>query len=654
MPKRNRARERAREELSAPELRQLSLVEGQDRAGPPGRVPSGVVNISTPDEARALAHRLLTPGRVWPVVVVTLARGETEPYIDADAIKSQIDEFGEVVVLRTQAASWSFAENMPTSTQVYGGAGRVYRVDHEWVTDPYASPIRFVQPTGAPARAVDMLVADALAGALRAGLIVGAPISDLPQVSGVVRQLIEPKIAMVALDEDAGRPATLGVDVLDLGVGISRLVQVGQRVYGQMAGDTRRLEVRGMLRTTEDYLSAYAIGDVILTQVERVAADTVLLKPHPLVSVEVPRSLITDNPRDLVSDLFTRGETVLARVIATAPHMQFRLDDVDDDAHVEAQPLLEGGPPWLVLIDPHEALAQIQRVETVQRAHAGDEPVSISDFTLPTPAQAFGEVPRLGASVADPAEGLADFDAEQVSAQGSPGFADEHHVSAAKPAPMAPLFRASALDNQVERHEIAEHKETIRQLRHQLNQSERTLARREAELTSQKAKYRDADSKRQGLTKILQAQKSQGSGSATHRSGQFADPIDQFRHEVYVEWVERVPAGQKEELPLAEYVVGLDFLPSLATVAGVSREKVVAVVVEVLTGTAKNKSGRDLHRLRMSGTGGVPYVSRPEDGAAAWRVALQQGTAQARRLHYWAIGDRIELARVVLHDDMTI
>jgi hypothetical protein len=34
------------------------------------------------------------------------------------------------------------------------------------------------------------------------------------------------------------------------------------------------------------------------------------------------------------------------------------------------------------------------------------------------------------------------------------------------------------------------------------------------------------------------------------------------------------------------------------------------------------------------------------------RVALQQGTPSARRLHYWKIGDRVELSRVALHDDM--
>jgi hypothetical protein len=75
----------------------------------------------------------------------------------------------------------------------------------------------------------------------------------------------------------------------------------------------------------------------------------------------------------------------------------------------------------------------------------------------------------------------------------------------------------------------------------------------------------------------------------------------------------------------------------------------VAVVVEVLTGQAPHLPGRDAHQLR-TGDAGSRYVNRA-DGATCWRVALQQDTAAARRLHYWRIRDRYELSRVVLHDN---
>ncbi|MBX3195982.1 MAG: hypothetical protein KF727_12895 [Microbacteriaceae bacterium] len=75
-------------------------------------------------------------------------------------------------------------------------------------------------------------------------------------------------------------------------------------------------------------------------------------------------------------------------------------------------------------------------------------------------------------------------------------------------------------------------------------------------------------------------------------------------------------------------------------------------VVDVLTDRAKDLPGRELHRLRTGESGGDAPRVRPEDGAAAWRAAIELHTPSARRLHYWQVGNRIELARVALHDDM--
>lgn len=103
---------------------------------------------------------------------------------------------------------------------------------------------------------------------------------------------------------------------------------------------------------------------------------------------------------------------------------------------------------------------------------------------------------------------------------------------------------------------------------------------------------------------------------------------------------------------LPDYAVGPDFLASLHTTGGIDRAKVVAVVVEVLTGLAESLTGRDLHKLRDSVGGSTAPVVR-SDGAVCWRAALQQGTPSARRLHYWRRDGGYELSRVVVHDDMT-
>ena len=53
--------------------------------------------------------------------------------------------------------------------------------------------------------------------------------------------------------------------------------------------------------------------------------------------------------------------------------------------------------------------------------------------------------------------------------------------------------------------------------------------------------------------------------------------------------------------------------------------------------------------------GGDDPIRTRADGAVAWRASLQVKTASARRIHYWALpNQRIELARIALHDDYDI
>ena len=104
----------------------------------------------------------------------------------------------------------------------------------------------------------------------------------------------------------------------------------------------------------------------------------------------------------------------------------------------------------------------------------------------------------------------------------------------------------------------------------------------------------------------------------------FTDPVEQFRHEIYVEWTTRIPAAAKAEMPLAEYGLAEGFLPSVERIQGVDRTKIVAVAVEVLTGIADGSPGRDMHRLRNGPKVGTGYIEHPEYGTA-WRVGGSAG-----------------------------
>ncbi len=178
---------------------------------------------------------------------------------------------------------------------------------------------------------------------------------------------------------------------------------------------------------------------------------------------------------------------------------------------------------------------------------------------------------------------------------------------------------------------------------------EAELAHATRSIEGLQTRYRKADQARQQAVKLLKAAQSRADQPSNLDGPAFLDGEEQFRHEVYCEWVQRIPAAEKADKKLADYLLGPEFLDSVEQVKGVSRAKIVAVVVEVLTDQVQHIAGRDLHPLRSGGPGS-PYVSR-SDGATCWRVALQRETAAARRLHYWRTRDSYEFSRVVHHDD---
>lgn len=131
----------------------------------------------------------------------------------------------------------------------------------------------------------------------------------------------------------------------------------------------------------------------------------------------------------------------------------------------------------------------------------------------------------------------------------------------------------------------------------------------------------------------------------------FEDPYQQLRFDVDLMWAYRTLPSEKPSLPLATWNCGREFIATLTTVEGISREKIVEVIVDVLTGRDTELASRELHQLRTGQGGDDPYRTRA-DGATCWRVSLQINTPGARRLHYWRLNDgSIELSSIRVHDD---
>ncbi len=574
-----------------------------DAGGSPG---AGVRRVESADDARELATWLLLPGRRLPTVVLTIAGGQDQPFGDPEAVKDAVGDLAEVVLIASSAASWAFSREMPPDTQVYGGAGRVYPVDHKWVSAPGLSRLRFAYSAQDRPRVTEHLMNDALHAALRGGVLPVPTSPGLRRRSGSVGGLIDSR-ALVTLDD--GTTATVWEELTLPGVPLDRVLARGQAVTGVYDPASRRLDVSGELRhlAPTDVTGMFAAGDVVLADVAAVGGDCVRLRLLPGLHVDVERSAVTSNPADALRELFSLGEVVTARVASTEP-LRLRLDDVDDDETPGPAPsLLPGGPPWLRPADRERPATP-----AVPPPMALPEPV-------PDPV-----VPRRPSPLDLARRGPTPPPAPRPPATADSGERD----------------RIVQLTN-----ELAAERATRRAMSDELTGLRVRASGLEAELHQAlrsverlQTRYRSADLARQRAATALKA----AGPAAVVSASAFPDAEGQFRHDIYQEWVRRVPATEKSDKPLAEYLLEPGFLPSVDRLEGVSRAKIVAVVVEVLTGQAQHLNGRRAHQLR---------TPPRDDGATCWRVALQQETPGARRLHYWRVRDRYELSRVVIHDD---
>lgn len=133
----------------------------------------------------------------------------------------------------------------------------------------------------------------------------------------------------------------------------------------------------------------------------------------------------------------------------------------------------------------------------------------------------------------------------------------------------------------------------------------------------------------------------------------FADPADQFGHEVYLTWLAQVSEPDRPAQQLRDYTLGAEFIASLDADL-IDRDRVLALVVEILTRTVFTNRAREPHGLRTSSVGNAPQRERG-DGALAWRAALRTRTPAAPRIHWWELPDgTVELAQAAHHDDYRI
>ncbi len=557
-------------------------------AAPP--VDRGRLSDTAPWHARSSndGHALAThlmATRAHPVLVISTPSEDAQPLVDAADLHDRVGEIADVVVLHNGPASWAMADAMPAMTQVYGGAGRVYPIDRGWLANPYRAPIRFCWPGDDPRKVADQLEDDAYAAANLAGLTATRSATATFPATGKVKGPLDRHHVLLWLDR--GGNAALLVDQLHPGVEPERLLQPGQTLTG-------RVERGHMLSPflpdpiADDPRVRAAAAYTVGDVVLARVSDVTARSGQAQLHPRVDVSIQADADDTDLRNLIAVGDVVtLTLTAADADHFIAELADADAPS-VACIPVLPGGPPWLVEEDLPTPAPEPEP-ESEPQPEPEPEPVAAVPVAASTPPAV------------------------------TPATVGQHAQVAGLTAEISSL--TTLLDR--ERREAQRLAGDARRTREEAQR----LRRQVKSLKDQHQAYRDR----------------------VEGARLFSDPERQLRHDIEQTWLRRTPEPERTHHPLADYRLGPTFLDSLVTLEGITRDKVIDVLVEVLTDRARDIPGRELHQLRETESSQVQRV-RP-DGARAWRCALQVNTPSARRLHFWKLPDAtIELDRVGTHD----
>ncbi|WP_426516771.1 hypothetical protein ACPPVQ_18840 [Diaminobutyricibacter sp. McL0618] len=569
-------------------------------------------HIDTAPGAAALAEEILGE-RSKPLILISTTNDGALQF-DLELIAREVADDADVVTIATGEATYALENALPAKSHVFAGAARSYPVDFGANADWRRSILRFPDRHSA-----DELIEDALAqvtvstrpATATRRAWVRATVERVSGASGNVAKLENGERVMVVADN---LPAHLSL--------ADALVEGGP-VEGWLTERDLAPEA------DEVDLARFKDGSVTLARVVKVTLQRAYLALHP-AALEITlrrRDLIPDvdageNVEVQVADVVRAGQTVRARITRSGVAIGLSLIDVDTETTlVPSLPLLRGGLPWLR-----------------EGVHAKE----------PTPAQ---DLPTLSDGHVT---GILHESTHSVAA-------DQTQAAPASPA-SEPIMSATALAEL--RDEISELRGAFGRLGRELRAGTdlETLDRLRdestvlsAELHRERALRRERDITISGLRQELrEARASRREESASARTARDAWTSDEewLRFEVFTTWADRTIASEKSLHPLRDYAIGAKFMQSLSSLDAGQLEKALRTIVDVATRRVAEIPARQLHRLREGEGGSDPYVTR-SDGATCWRASLEANAPSARRLHYWQLpGGRIELSRVVLHDDV--
>ena len=570
---------------------------------------------------QSLAFSILNAARKKPACVITIPFHKEAPAFDL----SELSEAGDVCdfyVIETSELTREFAALMPENTGVFNGAVKVYPIGFSADDDPFSLPIFY--PRADSQRSVDSLLNEIWARADVSSLKSQQLSRSIP-ASGEIIRFFDAR-AMVKLEGNV--LATIRQEISFPGVPLEWIFKIGDKVSGSFDQLDGAFIPDSSDRTIKDVASAYGLGSVVLALVSEIGRQTGKLRLLPNVEVEIKREEISHNERDLVEDFMDVGDVVCVRLYRhDQGAIRVRMDDIDDDEVVlHALPLVEGGMPWLVEgrdvpgriaeVDPNN-LDQ-EPIEYAPVEVEQGEPVALTGgMPLPGP----GRLP--GMSVPSAVETPGGNEVAMAK------FAAKQYLESLKQA-NARLLTATNQANDFKQRWIdaARDRDTYIE---QLRKSNKTV---------KKGKLHEVREENQKRSDTLS------------RRDRWDNDIDWFNEELRRSWISRyTPSERKGEYKLNfdNFIYSGHFFDSLRELSldEESLRKVTRVILDIVTGRENRERRYALHPLEE---GSNPMVRA--DGAECFRAYLEQSTPQAKRLHFWKLGNsRFEISRVVKHDD---
>ncbi|WP_159802741.1 hypothetical protein [Arthrobacter zhaoguopingii] len=429
---------------------------------------------------------------------------------------------------------------------------------------------------------------------------------------------------------DNGERATIRNESLLPDVPLDWLFAKGHRVTGRYdpaTGELRCMLLVGSLSVP----SHYPPECTTLALVESISLTDGHLSLFPGATFPLGLSDITSNELDTLDDLLTVGEVVAVRVSYAAGAVRLSMLDVDDTDPMTKPPVLvEGGTPWL----------EYGRNLPLHESRPRDLEVQLSEDWSPAQGTAF-KAP--GTDPESPSAGIGDRAANRKALQDTLRALDSarSEIAQLKHRLHTAEIIKTPLSNQSVR--VAKERLSSTELESKLHAAERKIEAQQQSLIA--ASERLAD-----LRKKLRGARTES--GATHHAPVFADEEEQVRHEIYLTWASRISPADKGAHPLREYALGPHFTRSMKSLSEDKKRKALRAVVDLVAGSVDALAAHSPHVLRDNPAGGAPAVTRNNGSEVCWRLAIEQNSEAARRLHYWKRADGlVELSRVVVHDD---